>query len=81
MGQQHEGELARWSEWPGWDEVVAVATRTNEELIAIARSIEADAEVDLPYMGEVYRFPKVFFLVAAMEHGVEHRRSRWRCRR
>ncbi len=73
MGRQHEGELARWSDWPGWDEVMAIAARTNDELIAIAEAVDVAAQVDLPYQGRTYRFPKVFFLVAALEHGVEHR--------
>lgn len=73
MGRQHEGELSRWSTWPGWEEVLTEAERTNDELLAIAETIDVEAEVDLPYMGKVYRFPKVFFLVAAIAHGVEHR--------
>jgi uncharacterized damage-inducible protein DinB len=39
----------------------------------IAQKLEDDEEVDLPYQGKVFRFPKRFFLVHAMEHGTEHR--------
>ena len=32
-----------------------------------------DREVDLSYMGKTHRIPVSFFLVHALEHGVEHR--------
>lgn len=73
QGRQHEGELTRWSEWPGWDNLLAAAERTNEELIVLAERMDPGAMVDLPYQGKAYRFPRQFFLVAAIEHGVEHR--------
>lgn len=73
MGRQHEGELARWSDWPGIEEVVAVAKRTSEELIERAEQLQDGEEVELPYQGKVFRYPKVFFLVAAIEHSAEHR--------
>jgi len=72
-GRQHEGELTRWSAWPGFDVLVEVATRSSDELIAIAQGIEASAEVDLPWQSKTFRFPKSSFLVHAIEHGVEHR--------
>ena len=72
-GRQHEGELRRESAWPGWDELQAIAEAANDELIAIAESLDPHAEVDLPYMGKTYRFPARFFLVHAAEHGVGHR--------
>jgi uncharacterized damage-inducible protein DinB len=73
QGRQHEGELNRSSAWPGWDELMAVVERSSDELIAIAESMTADATADLPWMGKVYRFPQNFFLVHAVEHGMEHR--------
>ena len=73
MGRQHEGELARWSDWPGIDEVVEVALQTSAELIQRVEQLKKGEEVHLPYQGKVYRFPKVFFFVAAIEHGAEHR--------
>jgi uncharacterized damage-inducible protein DinB len=73
QGRQHEGELGRSSPWPGIDTVIEVVMRTSDELVAIAESLDADTDVNLPYFGKVYRFPQSFFLVHALEHGVEHR--------
>lgn len=72
-GRQHEGELARWSNWPGIETVIHIAASTSDELISIAEQLEDDEEVDLPYEGKTYRYPKRFFLVHAMEHSTEHR--------
>jgi uncharacterized damage-inducible protein DinB len=73
MGRQNEGELARWSEWPGMESVVEIARDTSDTLIRIAEQLQDDEEVDLPYQEKIYRFPKRFFLVHAFEHGVQHR--------
>ena len=73
MGRHHEGEFQRSTPWPGFEALADVATRMGDELIDIAERLDRDVEVDLPYMGKVYRIPKSFFLVHAMEHGVEHR--------
>lgn len=72
-GRQHEGELSRASTWPGFDPLIAIVTQSSDDLIAIAEGLVGDREVDLPYMGKVFRFPVSFFLVHAVEHGVEHR--------
>lgn len=72
-GRQHEGELSRASTWPGWETLLALAAQSADELIAIAESLDADVDVDLPFMGKTFRFPRSFFLVHAVEHGVEHR--------
>lgn len=72
-GRQHEGELSRRSACPGFETLTELATRSGDELIAIAEGLDIDREVELPYMGKVYRFPVSFFLVHAVEHGVEHR--------
>jgi uncharacterized damage-inducible protein DinB len=72
-GRQHEGELTWSSDWPGFGALLAIAGSTGEELIAIAENLDGDIDVDLPYMGKVHRIPESFFLVHAMEHGVEHR--------
>src|SRR5688572_14849195 len=69
-GRQHEGELSRASEWPGFDTLLSLATSSGEELITIAEGLETDREVDLPFLGKVYRFPASFFLVHAIAHGV-----------
>jgi uncharacterized damage-inducible protein DinB len=72
-GRQHEGELTRRSTWPGFEKLIALAIQACDELIRIAESLDVDDDVDLPYLGKVYRFPKSFFLAHALEHGVEHR--------
>jgi len=72
-GRQHEGELNRGSAWPGWESLAELATQSSDELVAIAEGLEVDDEVDLPWQGKSFRFPTSFFLVHAMEHGVEHR--------
>lgn len=72
-GRQHEGELTRESDWPGIEAVIDIVAATDDELVALAREIDGDEVVDLPYAGETYRFPSRFFLVHAMEHSAEHR--------
>jgi len=72
-GRQHEGELGRRSDWPGIETVIRIATSTSDELIAIAEQLEPLEEVSLPYQGKTYRYPKSFFLLHAMQHGIEHR--------
>jgi uncharacterized damage-inducible protein DinB len=72
-GRQHEGELNRESEWPGFDALVEVARRSSDQLVEIAERLVEDTDVDLPYFGRTYRYPKSFFLAHAAEHGVEHR--------
>ena len=73
QGRQHEGELNRRSEWPGFDHLLDVATRSSDDLIAIAGDLDAGTEVELPYQGRRFRYPTRLFLVHALEHGVEHR--------
>lgn len=72
-GRQHEDELTRRSAWPGFDRLIELSETTSAELIAIAEQLDDEEEVELPYLGKTYRFPKRFFLVHAMEHSVEHR--------
>lgn len=72
-GRQHEGELDRESPWPGIDTVIELAESTSRELITIAEQLDDDEEVDLPYLGKSYRYPKRFFLVHTIAHSAEHR--------
>lgn len=72
-GRQHEGELGRESAWPGFDRLEEVLMSSSDELITIAETLDVDVDVDLPWMGRVFRFPKSFFILHALEHGVEHR--------
>ena len=73
MGRQHEGEFNRSTPWPGFGAVFEALTRSNDDLVEIAESLDADREVGLPWMGKVYRFPVSFFLLHAAEHGTTHR--------
>jgi len=73
QGRQHEGELSRWSTWPGMETVIDILTRTSDDLLRIAEDIQSGEEIDLPFQGKSYRFPKRFFLVHAIQHGIEHR--------
>jgi uncharacterized damage-inducible protein DinB len=72
-GRQHEGELGRGSPWPGFNALRSIALSTSDELIKIADGMDTDSEVDLPWQGKLYRYPLSFFLLHAIEHGVEHR--------
>lgn len=72
-GRQHEGELTRASVWPGLELLITLIESTSDELIAIANGMNNEVEVDLPYYGKVYRYPKSFFLLHALTHGIEHR--------
>jgi uncharacterized damage-inducible protein DinB len=73
-GRQHEGESQHIDDrWPGLDVLRDVVAGTGDELIAIAANLDEDALVALPYRGKVYEYPKGFFLLHAIEHGVEHR--------
>jgi uncharacterized damage-inducible protein DinB len=48
MGRQHEGELNRSSEWPGFEALIDAARRTSDQLIEIAEGLVEDAEVAPP---------------------------------
>jgi uncharacterized damage-inducible protein DinB len=72
-GRQHEGELNRWSTWPGIDQVIEITEETSQDLISIAEQINGEEEIDLAYQGKTYRYPQRFFLVHALEHSIEHR--------
>jgi uncharacterized damage-inducible protein DinB len=72
-GRQHVGELHRESPWPGIEALAQLADETSRDLIVIAEQLDPGSEVLLPYEGKVYRYPTRFFLVHAVEHGVEHR--------
>jgi uncharacterized damage-inducible protein DinB len=73
-GRQHEGE-SRYVEatWPGLDVLQEVAASSGDELIAIAAGLDEDGLVALPYQGKTFEYPRSFFLLHAIEHGVEHR--------
>ena len=72
-GRHNEGELRRESAWPGFDVLCRIAAESGEELLAVAEEDDLYAEVELHYQGTVSRWPRSFFLIAAVEHGVEHR--------
>jgi uncharacterized damage-inducible protein DinB len=72
-GRQHEGESRHVDTWPGFDVLREVAASSGDDLIAIAAEIDDDELVALPYRAKTYEYPKSFFLLHAIEHGVEHR--------
>ena len=73
-GRQHEGESRHVEDaWPGFDLLREVIASSGEDLIAIAAGPDEDELVALPYRGKTYEYPKSFFLLHAIEHGVEHR--------
>ena len=72
-GRQHEGELNRSSAFPGFDELRRLAVESSDELIWVAGALDEDSDVDLPWQGKSFHYPKSFFLVHAAEHSVEHR--------
>ena len=72
-GRQHEGESRNVEPSPGFDVLRKVAASSGDELIAIAAGLDQDALVALPFKGKTYEYPKGFFLLHAIEHGVEHR--------
>ncbi|MCC7364974.1 MAG: DinB family protein [Dehalococcoidia bacterium] len=73
QGLSEDQPLGRGSPWPGFERLAEVARISGEGLIALAEGLDTDREVELAYMGRVFRFPVSFFLVHAVEHGVEHR--------
>ncbi len=72
-GRQHEGESRLVDAWPGFEVLREVAASSGDDLIAIATRLDEDELVALPYQGKTYEYPKSFFLLHAIEHGVEHR--------
>lgn len=73
QGRQHEGELNRGSHWTGFDDLIAIAARAGDELIALAEEMDVESSVHLAWQGKAFRFPRRFFLVHAVAHGAEHR--------
>jgi uncharacterized damage-inducible protein DinB len=72
-GRQHEGESRHVDTWPGFEVLREAAASSGDDLIAIAASLDEDELVALPYQGKAYEYPTSFFLLHAIEHGVEHR--------
>ena len=72
-GRQHEGESRQVDTWPGFDVLREVAAGSGDELIRIAAALGDEELVALPFRGKSYEYPKGFFLLHAIEHGVEHR--------
>src|SRR4029077_8209585 len=59
--------------WPGFDLLREVAGSSGDDLIAIAAGLHESELLALTYQGRTYQYPKGFFLLHAIEHGVEHR--------
>jgi uncharacterized damage-inducible protein DinB len=71
-GRQHEGESRHVEPWPGFDLLRKVAASSGNDLIEIAAGLDEDELVALPFKGKTYEYPKGFFVLHAIEHGVEH---------
>lgn len=61
------------SAWPGFDALANVAAETSDALAAGASALDVDADVVLSFQGKGHRYPKSFFLLHAIQHGIEHR--------
>jgi uncharacterized damage-inducible protein DinB len=72
-GRQHEGESRYLDTWPGFTVLREAAASSGGDLIAIAEGLDEKDLVALPFRGKTYEYPKSFFLLRAIEHGVEHR--------
>jgi uncharacterized damage-inducible protein DinB len=73
-GRQHEDESRHVdAAWPGLDVLRGAAAASGDDLIAIAAGLDENELVVLPYQGKKYEYPKSFFLLHAIAHGVEHR--------
>jgi len=73
-GRQHEGESRHIDgAWPGFEVLRDVIASSGDQLIAIAAGLDEDELVVLPYQGKRFEYPKGFFLLHALQHGVEHR--------
>jgi uncharacterized damage-inducible protein DinB len=72
-GRQNEDELREDGPWPGFERIEAIAAESSDELVAIAEQLDEDATVALSYWGKTYLYPRSFFLVHALQHGIEHR--------
>jgi uncharacterized damage-inducible protein DinB len=73
-GWQHEGESRHVDgAWPGFEVLRDVLASTGDELSAIAEGLDDGELVVLPYQGKRFEYPKGFFLLHAVQHGVEHR--------
>jgi uncharacterized damage-inducible protein DinB len=73
-GRQHEGESQHVeATWPGLQVLREIVASSGDDLIAIAAGLDENELVALPYRGKKYEYPKSFFLLHAIEHGVEHR--------
>jgi uncharacterized damage-inducible protein DinB len=60
-------------QWPGFDALTVIAAETSEALTAAASALDVDADVVLSYQGKGHRYPKSFFLLHTIQHGIEHR--------
>jgi len=70
---EHETGILRRSTVPGGDLIGAQVEEAQAAALAIAEALDEDSDVDLPWQGKSFYFPKSFFLVHAIEHAVEHR--------
>ncbi len=60
-------------QWPEFEALMVIAAETSEALPAAASALDVDADVVLSYQRKGHRYPKSFFLLHAIQHGIEHR--------
>jgi uncharacterized damage-inducible protein DinB len=73
LGGQAQDPRALSRLWAGFDTLALASDETSDALIAAAETLGIDSEVVLAYMGKSHRYPRSFFLLHAVQHGVEHR--------
>lgn len=67
------GQQSSRGDWRGFAALTDAAARSTDALIAIADGLDDDLPVVVRYTEREYTFPRSFFLVQALAHGVEHR--------
>ncbi len=73
VGGEAQDARALAPQWAGFDALESVALETSRALITAASALGDDADLVLSYGGKSYCYPKSFFFVHAIQHGVEHR--------
>jgi uncharacterized damage-inducible protein DinB len=73
VGRMIGEQQSSWDDWPGFDALLKLLTRSNDELMAAGEAVREDDSVEITNGGRRYRFPKSFLLAQAVTHGAEHR--------
>jgi len=73
LGGSAQDARAYSTPWSGLDALAGVVAETSKELTAAAAALGDDADVVLAFQGKNFRYQKSFFLLHAIQHGIEHR--------